>query len=256
MPAADQEHMRTLVRDYRHGDHVAIGIELRLHRPQVNQIIAQYYNDPLDLALKIELWEAVAGTNNADANLGLFETYNVLYTTAKPILIAYDKDAGGVMVRRRRSGPEANDPPAERFITSRDFRDMIEKCEGLIAHCAGSAAALYLTDIYMQRYGEGEAPLRDTKRDRYRLVEVCGGSHKKFDEDEPKTWTSTISQHDRAVIAEALIPWLHRDNSDRRQIVRNALMVCLPHRHPDWKASSAEWVRWWQENKAGLLAEK
>jgi hypothetical protein len=256
LPAADQEHLRTLIRDYRHGDHDGIGAELKKHRPQVNQLIAQYYKDPIDLPIKVDLWESVTSAINPDACLGIFETYSVLYTTAKPILIAYEKDIGGVLVRRKRAGPEANDAPAERFITSREFRDMIETTEGLIAHCNGPTAALYLMDIYAQRYGDGEAPLRDSNRDRRRMVEVCGGSKKKFDEDEPKTWSSNLSQHDRAVIAEGLIPWLHRDNGDRRQIARNGLMICLPHHHPDWKAGKGEWARWWQENKAALLAEK
>ena len=256
LPAAEQEHLRTIIRDYRHGDHAGIGRELRNIRPQINQLINQYYNDPVDLPIKLDLWQEVAGGADPEAALGLSETHRILYETAKPILIAYDKDAGGVTVRRRHIGPEAADAPAERFFTSRELRDMIEKCEGLIARCNGATAAIFLMNVYSQRYGPGEAPLRDTHRDRIRLVEACGGNVKKFDEDEPKTWTSTLSQHERAIIAETLIPWLHAENSDRRQIARNGLMVCIPHHHPKYDAGRAEWDRWWEQNKAALMAEK
>lgn len=254
--AGEEERLRRLVRDFRHGDRHDIGRELRKARPQVNQIIAQYYNDPIDIAIKAALWEEVAGPADADAAFGLFETHRAAYELARPVLIAYEKDVGGAVVRRRKTGPDAGEAPFERVYSSRDLRDLIENIEGAISRCSSSAAANFLMDVYSRRYDKGEAPMRDTKRDRHRLVEACGGNAKKFDEDEPGTWKSSLSQHERALIAEHLIEWLHRDNGDRRQIARNGLMICLPRRHPDWDEGSGRWERWWEENKAGLLAEK
>ena len=256
LPIADQEHLRGLIRDFKHGDHSAIGRELRKFRPQVNQLIAQAYNDPIDMLTKVDLWEEVAGPANADACVGMFETHRAIYETGRLVLIPYEKDVGGVEVRRRIIGAEGGDGARERFFTSREIRDAIEKLEGLISRCSGVPAATFLMDVYAKRYDAGEAPMRDSKRDRHRLVEACGGNVKKFDEDEPKTWGSSLSQHDRALIAEALIPYLHRENSDRRQIAKNGLEICVPRGHPHWDEGHGAWERWWDANKAALLSER
>jgi hypothetical protein len=254
--SGEEEHLRRLVKDFRHGDRHDIGRELRKSRPQVNQIIAQSYNDPIDIGIKAALWEEVAGPANADAAFGLFETHRAAYEVARPVLIPYEKDVGGAVVRRHRTGPDANETPFERVYSSRDLRDLIENIEGAISRCSSSSAAIFLMDVYAKRYDKGEAPMRDCKRDRHRLVEACGGNSKKFDEDEKDTWKSTLSQRERALIADHLIEWLHRDNGDRRQIARNGLMICLPRRHPDWDDGNSEWERWWERNKPELMTEK
>lgn len=254
--AGEEDRLRRLVKDFRHGDRHDIGRELRKARPQVNQVIAQAYNDPIDIGIKSALWEEVAGPVDSDAAFGLFETHRAAYELARPVLIPYEKDVGGAVVHRRRTGPDANESPFERVYSSRDLRDLIENIEGALSRCSSSATAIFLMDVYAKRYDKGDAPMRDCKRDRHRLVEACGGNSKKFDEDEKDTWKSSLSQHERALIAERLIEWLHRDNGDRRQIARNGLMICLPRRHPDWDDGQGKWERWWEDNKAALLAEK
>jgi hypothetical protein len=251
---ADQDRLIKAIRDYRHGNRSAIGRELRQFRPAVNALITQAYTDPIDINIKVKLWEEVAGPANPDAAVGLFETHRAAYEMARPILIAFEKDAGGLVVRRLGRHADAGETPAERWFSSRDMRETILEIEGLIARCGGPSAAIFLMDLYSQRYDDGEAPMRDKGRDRHRLVEACGGNPKKFDEDERDTWDSKLSMAERAVIAEHLIPWLHRSNGDRRKIAKNGLMICLPRGHPDWDDGQGEWERWWTANKDRLLA--
>ncbi|HYF51268.1 MAG TPA: hypothetical protein VEJ63_17775 [Planctomycetota bacterium] len=253
---SDRERLERLIADYRHGNRPSIGRELRQFRPQVNALIVQAYTDPIDLPIKIALWEEVAGPANPDAAIGLFETHRAAYDLARPVLIAYDKDAGGIIVRRLSRHPDAKEHPAQRWMTSRELREDILEIEGLIARCSSVSAAIFLMDVYSQRYDKGEAPMRDKGRDRHRLVEACGGNPKKFDEDESDTWGSRLSQHERAIIAEQLIPWLHKENGDRRKIAKNGLQICLPRGHPDWDDGAGTWQRWWDANKDRLLNER
>ncbi len=256
LPAAEQERLRALIRDFKHGEHAGVGRELRKARPQVNALIAQAYNDPTDMLTKVELWEEIAGPADPDAAIGMFETHRTIYETGRLVLIPYEKDVGGVSVRRRIVGPEGGDGPPERFFTSREIRDAIEKLEGLISRCSSASSAIFLADVYAKRYAGGEAPMRDKGRDRKRMVEACGGNEKKFDEDEVKTFGSTLSQRERALIADALIPHLHAENGDLRQIAKNGLQICLPRPHPKWDDGRGAWERWWEANKGALQADK
>jgi hypothetical protein len=253
---SDQDHLDRLIRVYRHGNRPAIGRELRQFRPQVNALILPAYTDPIDLPVKIALWEEVAGPANPDAAVGLFETHRAAYDLGRPVLIPYAKDVGGLSVRRLSRHPDANESPRQRWIDSREMREMILQIEDLIARCSGASAAIFLMNVYSQRYDDGEAPMRDKGRDRHRMVEACGGSPKKFDEDESDTWGSRLSQRERAIIAEALIPWLHRSNGDRRKIARNGLAICLPRGHPDWDDGRGAWDHWWEQNKEQLMAAR
>jgi hypothetical protein len=253
---ADQDHLIKLIRDYRQGNRSAIGRELRQFRPAVNALITQAYADPIDINIKKNLWEEVAGPANPDAAIGLFETHRAAYEIARPVLIAYEKDVGGLIVRRLARHPDANQEPRERWFSSRDMRETILEIEGLIARCSGPTAAMFLMDLYGQRYDDGEAPMRDKGRDRHRLVEACGGNPKKFEEGDRDTWDSSLPASARAAIAEHLIPWLHRSNGDRRKIAKNGLMICLPHGHPDWDDSKGEWERWWTANRERLMSEQ
>lgn len=249
LSADDRARLEQSIREYRHGNRPEIGRELRKFRPDVNEMIANAYPDPIDLPIKVNLWEEVAGAGNPEAAIGLFETHRAAYDLARPVLIPYAKDIGGVIVRRKHSLPDAGAFPAQRWMDSRSLREMIIDIEGLIARCQGPSAAIFLMSVYGQRYDEGDAPMRDKGRDRHRLVEACGGNPKKFDEDEPDTWKSELNTASRAMIAERLIPWLHRGNSDRRKIARNGLMICLKGPHPAWDSGRDVWERWWKENK-------
>jgi len=250
---ADRELMESLVRDYGKGSRESIGKRLVNLRPAVNPIIHAAFTDPVDLPIKIALWSDVAGPTNPDAAIGLIETHRAAVELARPVLIPYAKDVGGVLIRRSLRSP--SEGAAERYFESRELREMILEIEEMISKCPGSAAAVFLMDVYAARYGEGEAPMRDSNRDRMRLVRACGGNHKKFEDDEKKTWTSKLSLSERMSIAEKLIPWLHKRNDDRRRIARNGLMVCAPPGHPHWDASTAEWQRWLQQNQASPPAQ-
>jgi hypothetical protein len=252
----EMKKIENLLADYRHGNRPEIGRQLRQFRPQVNAYIAAAFTDTIDLSIKIALWEEVAGPANPGATLGLFQTHRVAYDLARPVLIAYDKDAGGLIVRRLFKHPDAAENPRQCWMSSRELRDAILHIEELIARCSSVSAATFLMDIYAQRYDKGEAPMRDKGRDRKRLVEACGGVQKKFDEDESDTWKSRLSQSERARIAERLIPWIHRGSEDRKRIARNGLLICLPQHHPDWEDGAAAWDGWWEENKNKLLSEK
>ena len=252
LSANDREQLRGLIKRYRRGNRPEIGAQLRKFRPEVNELIVGVYPDKLDMRLQMALWAEVAGPANPDAAIGLAELHRDAYDFARPILIAYDKDAGGIMQRRIYPDPEAR--LQQYFYTSRELRDLILDIEGQIARCAGPNAAIYLINVYSQRYSDGPIPMRDKGRDRHRMVQACGGDPERFDQDEPKTWHSTLTQRQRAIIAERLIPWLHRSEGDRRQIARNGLMICIGHMaHPDWDDGPTAWENWWEANKARLL---
>ncbi|MCY3021290.1 MAG: hypothetical protein NTW87_19930 [Planctomycetota bacterium] len=252
LSAADRDNLIKLIRQFRGSDHPPIGRELRKCRPAVNELIAGAYKDPVDLPTKIQLWTEVAGAANPGAAFGLFETHRVAYEVARPILVPYAKDIGGALVRRKKT-TDSNPYPMERYFTSRELRDMIIDIEGLIAHCSGPAAATFLMDVYAQRYGEGEAPMRDDGRDWRRIVEVCGGDPKHFDDDDPATWSSRLSAADRIGIAEKLLPYLHREDGDRRKIARNGLSVCIGDiKHPAWDAGQGKWEQWWEKHKGDV----
>jgi hypothetical protein len=252
---ADQDNLIRAIRSYRHGDRPAVGRELRKFRPEVNELLNQAYTDPVDIAIKVKLWEEVAGPADPAAAIGLFETHRAAYSMAKPILIAFEKDIGGLEVRRMARHADAAEEPRQRWFSSRDMRDIILEIEYLISRCSGASAAIFLMDVYSRRYDAGEAPMRDSDRDRKRMVEACGGNPKKFDDDERDTWKSKLPASDRAVIAEYLIPWLHRSNGDRRKIAKSGLMLCLPRGHPKWDDGRGEWERWWAANKEKLGGE-
>jgi hypothetical protein len=251
---ADRDRVRKLLRDFRNGDRNDIVRELRKYMPDAFELFVDAYKDPIDLPVKIALWSEFANHTRRDAVIGLFETHRIAYEVAKPVLVPYEKDVGGVLVRRKRTTLE--DGPPEHFYTSRDLREMILDIEGLISRCSGPNAAIFLMEVYGQRYGNNDAPMRDSHRDRHRLVQACGGNEKKFDQDERETWKSVLSAHERAIIAERLIPYLSKPNNDRRKIAKNGLMICLPHKHPDWDAGAEEWERWWDAHKNELMAEK
>jgi hypothetical protein len=252
----DRERLLADIREYRVGSRSEIGRHLRGFRPEVNELIAAAYKDPIDLPVKIALWEEVAGPANPDAAIGLFETHRAACELARSVLVPHFKDIGGVIVRRALHGRDAGAYPSQRWFASRDLRDMIIEIEGLIARCQGPSAAIFLMSVYSKRYDEGEAAMRDKGRDRHCLVQACGADPKKFDQDEPETWNSKLTQRQRAIIAERLIPWLSRENEDRARIARNGLQICLPAGHPKWEAGRDEWDRWWTENKDRLLAQK
>ncbi|HEY3321127.1 MAG TPA: hypothetical protein VGP72_11725 [Planctomycetota bacterium] len=248
LSAAERDSLTRAIRDFRHGNREEIGRVLRQARPQVNELVAASYPDPIDLPIKVALWSEVAGPANPDAVIGLFDTHRAAYELARPVLIPYAKDVGGIIVRRKSSMPDWGGATAQRWITSRELREMIIDIEGMIARCPGPNAAIFLMGVYSQRYGGGEAPMRDDGRDWRRMVEACGGNPKQFEDDDSKTWSSTLSPADRAMIADALIPWITRGDGDRRRIARNAMLVCIQtQNHPDWDASRAEWERWWKD---------
>ncbi|MGD0090713.1 MAG: hypothetical protein ABSE73_12405 [Planctomycetota bacterium] len=249
LSAEDRGRLTGLIQSFRHGDRPAVGNELRRFLPAANKLITESYPEPIDLPIKITLWEQVASAANPDAALGLFETHRAALELARPVLIPYAKDAGGALVRRRRSG----ESPVQRYFTSRELRNMILDTEDLIAHCSGPSAAIFLMGVYAERYGEGEAPMRDDGRDWRRMVEACGGDPKHFDDDDRKTWDSRLNAAERAVIAEHLIPYAGKSKGDRRRIARNGLTVCLGNlKHPDWDAGRGDWERWWDEHKNEL----
>jgi hypothetical protein len=240
----DRDMLVRMIREFRQGDRADIGIELRKFRPAVNKLIAESFPDPIDLPTKIALWEKVAGPANPDAAIGLCDTHREAMQLARPVLIPYAKDVGGALVRRKQ---DFGAGPVQRYFTSRELRNMVLDIEGLIAHCSGVSAAIFLMNIYGARYTEGEAPMRDDGRDWRRLVEACGGDPKHFDDDNPKTWDSRLSASERAAIGEHLIPYLFRRKDDCRRIARNGLSVCIGNvHHPDWDASRDEWERWWE----------
>ena len=49
MPVAEQDRLRRMIAEYRHGNRPAIGRELRQFRPAVNQLVAEAYLDAIDL---------------------------------------------------------------------------------------------------------------------------------------------------------------------------------------------------------------
>jgi hypothetical protein len=176
---------------------------------------------------------------------------------ARPVLIPYDKDAGGVVFRRQ----DGSDQPLRKWYSSRDMRDYITETERLISHCVGPRAAIYLMSVYENRYGSDQAPMRDKGRDKKRMVRACGGDQKEMDQDEPDTWGCNLSPFDRVLAAERLIPYLNHREKDVREIARYGLLVLNSQPNKKmrdfFKDAHENWgsvLNWWAQRREELLA--
>lgn len=257
----ERQRLENNLKGYRYvtaGDREAIRRDLYAAGDAANPLIAAVFNDPIDLDMKVALWQAVAGAHNPRAAGYIAATHQAAVAVAKPILIPYDTDAGGLILRRR----EGRDEPLRAWYSSRDLRDTIVDLERLISHCVGPRAVSYLMDLYAARYGAHEAPMRDKTRDRERLVRACGGDPKRFDQDEPETWGSSLPPRERLLIAERLVPHLRAQEKDVREIARYGLLVAngqpqkrlrdfFKDAYKNWPAFEA----WWPERREQMLAE-
>lgn len=241
--AIDQENIR---RDFqRIGD-------------EANPLVAAVYNDPVDFDIKFQLWTYLANAGNPRAAGYIAKTHQLAMNKAVPVLIPYDKDAGGLIFRRM----DGNAEPVRKWYSSREMRDYITETERLISHCVGPRAAIYLMSVYENRYGGGEAPMRDKGRDRDRMVRACGGDHKEMDQDEPETWGCSLSPLDRVLAAERLVPYLNHHEKDVREIARYGLLVLnsQPNKRlrDFFKDAREHWgdvERWWAQRREEMLAQ-
>ena len=262
LEAAQAQQLTDLLKRLRvagEGERGPILANVRPYAVAADAFIAREYTDAVDLRTAAWLWESVAGAHNPRAAGYIAGTHQLAMNTANPILVPYAKDAGGVRLHRKQS----NEAPIESFYTSRELRDIIVDLEKSISECRGVRAASYLIEVYAARYHDGDAALRDTKRDRHRLVEACGGDKARFDEDEEKTWGSALPKWELALIAERLVPYLRSEDDDLRQIAENSLLICfaygskndhkaidlLKDAHKDWD----KFMRWYTIRREQLL---
>jgi hypothetical protein len=239
-------------------DRAAILRSLSTYGEGVNPLIATEYPDPIDLDIKIALWTACANASNPRAAGYMAATHSQLMRAANPILIPYDKDAGGLILRRRIGTEE----PRQRWYESRELRNRILDLEDSISYCAGVRSVTYLMDLYAARYETDFAPMRDDSRDRKRMVRACGHQDTKdFNDGDPKTWTSSLMPQERAMIAERLIPQLNAIDNDTRKIARDGLLVALGVPDKDMKKrlekakdDMPKFMAWWSKRREELLS--
>jgi len=241
--AADRENIR---RDFQ-----AIGAE-------ANPLVAAVFNDPVDFDIKFDLWTYLANARNPRAAGYIAKTHQLAMNKAAPVMIPYDKDAGGLIFKRM----DGNSEPQRKWYSSREMRDYVTETERLISHCVGPRAAIYLMSVYENRYGGDQAPMRDKSRDRERMVRACGGDYKEMDQDEPETWGSTLSPLDRLLAAERLIPYLNHHEKDVREIARYGLLVLngqpnkkLRDFFKDARKHWGELESWWAQRREQMLAQ-
>lgn len=233
--------------------------EARAMLPASNSAIYEMLKDPVDLEDAVSMWKAVSYPGNPRAAGYIARIHQDMMVTANPILIPYAKDIGGLILRRKSS----NDSPTRRWYDSRDIRAYIVELEQCIAQCSGVRAATYLGDLFRARYSSDEAPMRDSDRDKRRIVEACGANKEAFDRGKPSTWHSSLSGFERALIAERLVAQLASDNGDLRDIARDGLLVCLgsdsrdkdlkkrfDKAHDNW----GDFLRWYAQRRDELAS--
>lgn len=221
-----EQQLRESLRRFRGsggGARESIKEEVRAAIPAGNPLIYEMLKDPVDLEDAVSMWKAVAYPGNPRAAGYIARMHQDMMRTANPVLIPYAKDIGGLILRRQSS----SDQPQRRWYESRLIREYIVELEQCLAQCSGVRSATYLTDLFAARYASNEAPMRDSGRDKRRIVEATGGNKEAFDRGKPSTWHSTLPPAERAFIAERLAPHLASDNGDLRDIARDGLLVCL-----------------------------
>jgi len=196
--------------------------EVRAALPAANALIAEEFSDPVDLHDAVSLWKAVAYPGNARATGFIAAYHQRVMHRSNAVLIPHAKDVGGVQFRRE----QGNAVPARQYYDSRTIRELILELEKAITQCSGVRAATYMQDVWVARY-RAQAPMRDSSRDKKRMVDACGGDKEGFDRGKPSTWTCSLPPHERAMIAERLAPYLRSDDGDLRDIARDGLVVVL-----------------------------
>lgn len=260
---AERARLGEGVRNYRRlglGERANLLRELKDAGPAANTLIAAYFTDPVDLDVKSDLWRAVANRANPRAAGYVAATHTLVMHKANPMLIPYDKDAGGIVFRREKG----KEQPREKFYESRELREIALSLEKSISQASGVRAVSYLVDVYAARYEADEAPMRDKSRDRGRMVYACGGVKDDFEDDKPETWASMLGPLERAMIAERLVPHLRSDSGSQREIAMCGLLTVLgvkdkklkdrlkdAHKRDEWPS----FVRWWEKQRARLLSE-
>ncbi|MCZ7648469.1 MAG: hypothetical protein M5U26_24950 [Planctomycetota bacterium] len=256
------ERLKARVQAFRYagpGERASIKQELRQAGGAANLAVAAFYTDPVDIELKLSLWKAIASKANPYVVGYVAETHKQLTREANALLIPYEKDAGYAVFRRKSGGER----PAAVSYTSREIRELVLELEKAISNASGVRAATYLMDVYAVRYNADEAPMRDCDRDRHRMVEACGGDREGFDQDEPDSWACALPAHERALIAERLVPHLQSREKDTRKIAANGLMIALDARGKvkdklldDAREHPVQFERWFEEQLARLRAHR
>jgi len=232
--------------------------DVRAALPSANMLIAEEFSDPVDLYDAGSLWKAVAYPGNARAAGFIAAYHQRVMHRANAVLIPYAKDVGGVLFRREKG----NAAPARQYYDSRTVRELILELEKAITQCSGVRAATYMMDVWGARYRD-EAPMRDSSRDKKRMVDACGGDKEGFDRGKPGTWTCSLPPHERALIAERLAPYLRSDDGDLRDIARDGIIVVLgagthdkkiKDRLDDAKDDWGSFQRWYQQRRDELFA--
>ena len=246
---------------FRHVDAVqreSILRDLQRIGADANPLVADVFNDPVDFEIKFELWRYLANARNPRAAGFIAKTHQLAMNKARPVLIPYAKDAGGLIFRRMAGNVE----PLRKWFTSREMRDYITETERLISHCVGPRAAVYLMSVYENRYGGDQAPMRDKSRDKKRMVRACGGDYKEMDQDEPDTWGCSLTSLDRVLAAERLVPYLNHHEKDVREIARYGLLVLNSQPNKKmrdfFKKAHENWgdtQNWWIQRREELLAQ-
>lgn len=263
MSEAERARLGEGVQNYRRlglGERANLLRELKDAGPAANTLIAAQFTDPVDLDVKTDLWRAVANRANPRAAGYVAGTHTLVMHKGNPMLIPYDKDAGGIVFRREKG----REQPREKFYESRELREIALDLEKAISQASGVRAVSYLVDVYAARYESDEAPMRDKSRDRGRMVYACGGVKDDFKDDKPETWESMLGPLERAMIAERLVPHLRSDSGSQREIAMYGLLTVLgvpdkklkdrlkdAHKRDEWPG----FVRWWEKQRARLLSE-
>lgn len=257
---ADYDRVVALIKEFRsvgQAERTAIKRELRAAGPAVNPLISNAFTDPIDLIHKEDIWSGVANRKNPRAAGYIARTHQSAMNEASPVLIAYDKDVGGLIFRRKKG----REQPLQMWYSSRELRELVLDLEKLISRCSGPRAATYLMELYAARYEPDTAPMRDKSRDRHRMVQACGGDKRRFDQDEPDKWGCSLSSIERALIGERLFPHLRSESGSVRQIAMNGLMIVLgvPDKKLKKKLDKAyknwpEMERWWVKQRERILA--
>ncbi|HYG78017.1 MAG TPA: hypothetical protein VEK08_23630 [Planctomycetota bacterium] len=195
--------------------------------------IAASYTEPFDIQVRVDLMQALVVPNSPFAASILYEAHRDAERALTRVITAPPQLPPDYLTRRDREQPV--DPVDGIRLAAQN----VLRLEGYASVAGGPFNALFLLEVYRERYGaeKVEPLLIDLSRDRTRLANTAG---------DLKSSKSVWTLEDRRQLIEALIPLLFSDNGDLQILPRDLLKKLLPSGAPKWEASEEEWARWWK----------
>lgn len=205
--------------------------------------IAAAYTDPADFDYRVSILAALAVPGRP--------LTTPCFAGAHRTALAQFSQAGAAAPPRQSTYVSKRDRerPASRGELLQLAAANVFDLEGYMSVAGGPFNALYLLDVYKQRYSSDktEPLLMGLPRDRARLAATAADVGRSR-----SSWTTA----DRIGLAELTLPLLFKDNDDLQSLAKDLLKKLLPSGYPKWDAPQEDWVEWWGKARPKLQGKR